>query len=108
MSILSGWAIATAPGNFDIGGEPKCQYFQPIGHLLCPGRIRQTIADDIVEAIDLVGEDATLCAQHITITKTRTLESPVPGAINGKASRTEGNATAPTGINAANGIQTEG
>ena len=94
--------------NFKIGCESDRQNFKIIGYPLGPGWKRQTVTDDIVEAIDFVAKNPAFRTEYIAVTEAGSLEGPVLGQVNRKATGTEGNATAPARIDSANRVQPEG
>ena len=71
------FALFDAARDFEVGGESEPEDFEIFRHL-CPfRRVRQAVTNDVVETINLVGEDAAVGTEHITVTEPGTVEGPV-------------------------------
>ena len=87
---------------------PSARISSPSGRDVLAAGIGQAVADDVVEAIDLVAEDMAVGAEQVAVIEAGAGKGPVLRAIDRKAAHAARRAAAPAGIEAVRGVEAEG
>src|SRR5262249_18690210 len=89
------------------GRQAEREDLQPRWGTARRGRLRESIANEVVETIDLVAEAVALSAETIAITKSRAGKRPMLRPIHRKAAHASRRTATPACVNAVGGIQAE-
>ncbi len=94
--------------GLDGGGGTQRQDLEVTGYVLAWNRRRESIADDVIESVDLVTEDPAVGAEDVAVAETAIGKGPVVWAVDRESARSAPGAVAEAGVDSLRTVDPEG